>query len=84
LGANLFETMSDRLQYLSRRFCTKHKLFRPHVEWSEDELRELSVSLRAFVRSGEDMHWARWRRWQHMLTRGAQMRLVEDDPIREQ
>ena len=83
LGANLFDKMHERVQYLSRRFRQKHKLARAHIEWSEGELRELSTSLRDFVQSGERLYWARWRRWQHMILREAQLRDIEAETAPE-
>lgn len=71
LGANLFETLTERVEYLAKRFGAKHKLNSPRVEWSEDEIAELNGNLRQYIRAKE-IEWAQKRqRYLHMLLRHA-------------
>lgn len=75
LGANLFDTLAERVAFLARRFRDKHKLNKPHVEWSEEDVAELQGNLRQYVKAKE-LEWARNRsRYLHMLLRQA---LLED------
>jgi hypothetical protein len=71
LGANLFNTLAERVEFLAKRFCAKHKLNRPHIEWSEDDLNELTGNLRQYVRAKE-IEWAKNQsRYLHMTLRHA-------------
>ncbi len=77
LGANLFDTLAQRVAFLAKRFCVKHKLDKPHVEWSEDDLAELKGNLRQYVKAKE-LEWARNRsRYLHMLLRQALLEEID-------
>lgn len=78
LGANLFQTMEERIVYLSGRFRRKHRLTLGRVEWDEVEIMELQGSLRSYVAAAERQYWANWARYNHMMLRVAQMVVLEN------
>lgn len=85
LGTNLFQTMAQRCAFLAVKLRKKHRLASGRVEWSEEELCELTGSLQSYIRGAEATYWRNWRRYNHVCLRAAQIDAVDagDEPSQE-
>lgn len=66
LGNSFPWSLYDRIMYLHDKFKKKKKLHRAFVEWDEDDLEEVSDTMRTWIANEQQKRWADERRLSHM------------------
>lgn len=66
LGNSFPWALYDRVMYLHDKFKKKKKLHRAFVEWDEEDLEEVSDTMRTWIANEQQKRWADERRLSHM------------------
>lgn len=66
LSDNFPWSFYDRVMYLHDTFKKKKKLNKPFVEWDEDDLEEVSDTMRTWIANEQQKRWADERRLSHI------------------
>ena len=50
LGANIFSSVADRIEFLISRYTAKYGITKPVIEWADEELDEIGPGLKRRIR----------------------------------
>ena len=79
LGNYLGRSFYDRILYLHDKFKRKKKLNKAHVEWDEEELKEMSSSMRKWIVSEQNKRKIDERRLNHIRLTSLKVAKFEEE-----